>query len=62
GHWPTRGDFPRNFVIHPEGEDLLVANQNTDNISQFRIDKETGQLKHLREWTVKTPVCLQFEE
>lgn len=61
GHYPSRGEFPRNFVIHPGGEDLLVANQNTDNIAQFRIEKETGELTHLREWTVKTPVCLQFE-
>lgn len=62
GHFPTQGDFPRNFVIHPGGEDLLVANQNTDNIVHFRIDKTTGALKSLREWEVKTPVCLQFEK
>ena len=61
GHYPTRGEFPRNFVIHPGGEDLLVANQNSDNITQFSIDKITGELQHLREWTVKTPVCLKFE-
>ncbi|MEM1216818.1 MAG: lactonase family protein [Bacteroidota bacterium] len=62
GHYPTRGDFPRNFVIHPSGAYLLVSNQNTDNIVQFSIDLATGGLTFLREWSVKTPVCLAFEQ
>jgi len=43
-HVSTQGKTPRNFVIDPTGTYLLAANQNTDNIVQFRIDQKTGRL------------------
>lgn len=59
GHEPTRGDFPRNFMIAPGGNWLYVANQNSDNIVHFKIDKTTGKLSHAGETSTPTPVCLK---
>lgn len=60
GHYPTRGNFPRNFTIDPDGRFLYVANQNSDNVVQYAIDPETGVLEFVAEFAVPTPVCLQF--
>jgi len=63
GHEPTRGDFPRNFMIFPgsvPGSDwLYVANQNSGNIVHFKIDRTTGKLSHSGETLTPTPVCLK---
>lgn len=40
----TLGKTPRNFIIDPTGNYLLVANQNSDNIIIFKRDKKTGKL------------------
>ena len=57
----TRGDWPRNFVISPDDEFLIVANQKSDNIVSFKRDKETGLLEYTgSEITVSEPVCLKF--
>lgn len=55
----VQGDFPRNFVIHPNDQWLYVANQNSDNITIFSISEE-GDLNFSSELEVPTPVCLQF--
>ena len=60
GHYPTRGNFPRNFTIDPTGRFLYVANQNSNNVVQFTIDTETGALDFVAEFAVATPVCLRF--
>lgn len=61
GRTGTLGDGPRNFVIDPSGQFLLVANQNTDNIVIFKRDKETGLLTDSGERIeVGSPVCLKF--
>ena len=60
GHEPTKGDFPRNFIIDPSGHFLLVANQNTNGIFLFRIDQKTGELEVVDKTKVPTPVCLKF--
>ena len=55
----TRGEFPRNFAISTDGAKLWVANQNSDNISQYQIDPNKGQLTYLKEFKeVMTPVCI----
>jgi 6-phosphogluconolactonase len=41
---PTGGKEPRNFTIDPSGERLLAANQNSDTITVFRRDTESGRL------------------
>ncbi len=61
GHQSTLGKTPRNFNFDPTGNFLLVANQNSDNIVVFKIDKTTGLLtdsQHNIE--VGKPVCLKW--
>ena len=61
GFQPTLGRTPRNFMIDPSGNFLLVANQNTDNIVIFRRNKNTGLLTPTgAEIKVPKPVCLKM--
>jgi 6-phosphogluconolactonase len=59
-HIPTRGEQPRNFVIHHSNEFLLVANQRTDNIVVFKRNDREGTLSKISEISVPNPVCLKF--
>jgi 6-phosphogluconolactonase len=43
-HIPTTGKTPRNFAIDPSGEWLLAANQDSNTVVTFRIDKASGCL------------------
>ncbi|MCR8559125.1 lactonase family protein [Mucilaginibacter sp. BJC16-A38] len=58
---PTIGKNPRDFAIDPTGSFLLVANQDSDSIFTYRIDKTTGKLTmiglHIE---IGNPVCLKF--
>jgi 6-phosphogluconolactonase len=55
------GKTPRNFIIDPTGNYLLVANQATDNIVIFKRDKQTGLLTNTGEQVkVSMPVCIQM--
>ncbi|MEO6850107.1 MAG: beta-propeller fold lactonase family protein, partial [Mucilaginibacter sp.] len=61
GHQPTYGKDPRDFAIDPSGNYLLVANQGSNNILVFKIDKATGKLSLLRiKIDIGSPVCLKF--
>lgn len=40
----TEGDFPRDFNLNQTEDFLIVAHQNSDNLSLFSRDKETGHL------------------
>lgn len=61
GHQSTFGDNPRNFVIDPSGNFLLVANQTSNNIIVFKRDLKTGLLtKITAEISVKSPSCLKM--
>jgi 6-phosphogluconolactonase len=59
GFEPTKGNFPRNFNVTPDGKYLFCANQNSDNIVFFEIQND-GKLKFLKEIKVNTPVCIAF--
>jgi 6-phosphogluconolactonase len=55
------GKAPRNFVIDPAGNFLLVANQNTDEIIVFKRNKKNGALTFTgTKIPVSRPVCLKF--
>lgn len=57
----TKGKTPRNFVIDPTDNFLLVANQNSDDIYVFKRDKKTGLLTYNNEMIkIGAPVCLKF--
>jgi 6-phosphogluconolactonase len=61
GHQSTLGKTPRNFNFDPSGNFLLVANQNTDDIVIFKIDKKTGLLTDTgKKINVGNPVCLKW--
>ncbi|MFM2327499.1 MAG: hypothetical protein RIR31_1701, partial [Bacteroidota bacterium] len=61
GHQSTLGKTPRNFNFDPSGNFLLVANQNTDDIVIFKIDKKTGLLTDTgKKVNVGNPVCLKW--
>ncbi len=63
GYQPVSGKAPRNFIIDPTGNYLLVANQNSDNIVIFKRDKKTGLLKETQnQINLPKPVCLQMTE
>ena len=53
------GKKPRNFTISNDGNWLLVANQDTDNIVIYKINKVTGDLLNTgNSIRVPMPVCL----
>ncbi len=61
GRQQTMGKSPRNFVIDPTGNFLLVANQDSDEIIIFKRDQKTGSLTPTGERIqVNKPVCLKF--
>jgi 6-phosphogluconolactonase len=57
----TQGSGPRNFAIDPNDNYLLVANQNTNNITIYKRDKTTGMLTDTgKKIELCSPVCLVF--
>lgn len=61
GHQSTLGKTPRNFNFDPSGNYLLAANQNSDEIVIFRVNKKTGSLQATgRRIAVGNPVCIKW--
>lgn len=59
GFQPTLGIKPRNFSFDPTGNFLLVANQESGNISIFSVNHITGLLTDTgKSISVPNPVCL----
>lgn len=57
--FPVIGKKPRNFTISSDGNWLLVANQDTDNITVFKRNKANGNLSNTGNTIhVSMPVCL----
>lgn len=60
GFESTRGEYPRNFSISPNNKLLLVANQNTSNITSYQIGVD-GKLTYLDlDYEIGTPVCIEY--
>jgi len=60
-YYSTEGKAPRNFTINKEGNWLLVANQDSDNIIAFRRNNQTGALSSTGvSIKLSMPVCLLF--
>ena len=57
---PTQGKTPRNFIIDPTGNFLLVANQNSDSVIIFKINKKTGLLTYTNQFETGNPTCLKL--
>jgi 6-phosphogluconolactonase len=61
GYQPTLGKKPRNFVIDPTGNYVLVANQDSNSIVVFTRSATTGLLSPTgTQLTVPAPVCLKL--
>ncbi len=57
----TRGDYPRSFNIDPTGRFFYCCNQRADNITVFRVDRDTGGLKFTGQYAaVGNPSCIVF--
>jgi 6-phosphogluconolactonase len=60
-HIPVHGRTPRDFILDPTGNFLLVASQDSDNIIVFRLNPQTGLPTSVAyNCEIPTPVCLQF--
>jgi 6-phosphogluconolactonase len=61
GRQTALGKTPRNFVIDPTGNFLLVANQDSNEVIIFKRDSKTGLLTPTgKKIQVGRPVCLKF--
>lgn len=57
----VEGDFPRDFDLTPDQKFVIVANQNTDNLTLFERNEETGELTLLqKDFYAPEIVCVQF--
>lgn len=58
---PTGGEHPRDFSLDPTNKFLVVAHENSNNITIFSRDFVTGKLKKLdNEYTMPMGVCVKF--
>lgn len=55
------GKTPRNFAISPEGNFVIIANQNSDDVFILPRNVKTGQLSNfIQKTTIGAPVCIKF--
>jgi 6-phosphogluconolactonase len=55
------GKIPRNFVLDPTERWMLVANQDSNNVSVFARNSETGVLaENGKTFAVAAPMCILF--
>ena len=60
-HQSTLGKTPRNFNFDPTGNWLLVANQRSNEVVIFKIDKSTGRLIDSgQRIKIGSPVCVKW--
>lgn len=57
----TRGNYPRSFNFDPTGRFLYCCNQRADNLTSFRVDRQTGALSFTGHYTpVGNPSAIVF--
>ena len=57
----TRGDYPRSFNIDPSGNYIYSCNQRADAITAYRVNRQTGALSFLGQYTpIGTPAAILF--
>jgi 6-phosphogluconolactonase (cycloisomerase 2 family) len=58
---PTGGKRPRFFTLDPAGDFLFAANQDSDDITVFRVDKATGAISRTgQRIAVGSPSAISF--
>ena len=61
GRTPCGGKTPRNFILDPTERWMLVANQDSNLISVFARNPETGALaEEGKSFAAATPMCILF--
>ena len=60
GHVPTGGQRPRNFALDPTGAYLLVANQDSNSVTVFRLSAGALPAPVGAPFPVPRPVCLRL--
>jgi 6-phosphogluconolactonase len=61
GYEWTRGNYPRSFTFDPTGEFLYCCNQRADNVTVFKVNKDTGKLTFTEHYTpVGNPSIVVF--
>lgn len=61
GDVDSGGQVPRNFALSPDGEWMIVANQDSHNVLTYRMNKLTGTPQPTGvEVRVGSPVCVCF--
>jgi 6-phosphogluconolactonase len=61
GFIPAGGKAPRDFSIDPSDNYLLIANGNSDNITIYKRNKETGLVDgEGKKMDMPSPVCIVF--
>jgi len=57
----SNGKNPRDFAIDPNGNFLIAANQDSDSIYIYKIDKSSGKIIRIgAPIEIGNPVCLKF--
>jgi 6-phosphogluconolactonase len=60
-HFSTLGDHPRSFCLSPDGDFLVVANQESGDIIVFRRDEDSGLLTPVRQRVrMRLPASVQM--
>ncbi|MCM2436697.1 lactonase family protein [Periweissella beninensis] len=58
----SEGDFPRDFALNSDETFVVVANQNTDNVSLFKRDAQAGTLSLIqKDFLIPEGVRVHFE-
>jgi 6-phosphogluconolactonase len=61
GKTPSGGKVPRNFVLDPTERWMVVANQNSDQLSVFARNPQTGALAaEGKSYACPAPMCILF--
>lgn len=59
GWTPSRGHTPRTFALTADGGYAVVANQDSDQLTAFRRNADTGELTPMNAtYSVGTPMCI----
>lgn len=58
GHVPCGGQFPRDLIVDADGNQLLVANQNSNTVVSLPLDSAGLPGAPQRSWAVDEPACL----
>ena len=62
GYMPTIGERPRNFLIDPKGEFMLVGNRDSNEINIFIMEKDGTLTDTSGYLPVPSPVCIKYLE